>query len=34
VKNAVTEETSVSARLRRQLMIDPFQQLKKPCLSG
>jgi hypothetical protein len=29
VKNAVTEETSVSTRLRRQLVIDPFQQLKK-----
>jgi hypothetical protein len=29
VENTATEETSVSARLRRQLLIDPFQQLKK-----
>ena len=29
VKNTVTEKTSACARLRRQLFIDPFQQLKK-----
>ena len=29
VENSVTEPTSASTRLRRQLLIDPFQQLKK-----
>jgi hypothetical protein len=29
VKSATTEMTSVSARLRRQLLINPVQQSKK-----
>jgi hypothetical protein len=29
VENTVTEQASASTRLRRQLLIDPLQQLKK-----